>query len=217
MASGPESRKMASVAPQSNVGSLEAELGVGGKKITSVDEWLTWLNLPQYKDLFIEHAIQLADLDQLTAELLWQIGIKPLGHRLAMVRGASMIAAQEQYQRRNHLLMPVFSDYCDASCFGQTYKITATTLTVTKPGCCSVKFDPVDLSQIRDINYVKGCVSGVVDITTVDGSMPMIQMKLENKKCEKVANLLIQAKERDETIVGSVSGMAARKERSIAQ
>ena len=213
-ASGPRSHKMSRVNPAvSNTSTLEAELGLG-KPCTSVDEWLDRLMLPQYKPVFLEHAIQLADLDQLTADMLWQIGIKPLGHRLAMVRGAGLIRAQETFARRNQLLHPVFSDYCDASCFGNRYKITATTLTVTKPGCCSVSIDPVDLSQIRDINYVKGCCSGVVDITTIDPSLPLLQMKLTNRDCEKIANLLIQAKERDEVMGagGSVPGLRAERQ-----
>mmetsp|Transcript_65 Transcript_65/g.168 ORF Transcript_65/g.168 Transcript_65/m.168 type:complete len:249 (+) Transcript_65:73-819(+) len=202
----PSPAMSSAVAPISDLTSLKAELGTAGKPVESVKEWLARLGLSQYEEVFQSNAIQVIDLDQLTSEMLWQIGIKPLGHRLAMVRGAQLMKAQEKHQRRNFLLTPVFRDYCQCSCFAQTYKITATTLTVTKPNCCSVSFDPVDLTMLRDVNYNKGCIAGTVEITTDDETMPMITMKLENRKCEKIAQLLIQAKESDQLALGNDGG-----------
>ena len=183
---------------------LQAELGVSTKPVTSVDEWLDRLQLPQYKQLFADNAIQLIDLDLLTADLLHQIGIKPLGHRLAMVRGASLMAAQERYVRRNYVLTPEFSDYCDSNCcFSTTYKLTSAALTVTKRSCCKTSFDPVDLTDITDVNYSKGCCVGSVVINTVDASMAVIQMRLTNKDTERIASLIVQAKEREEAEMGN--------------
>jgi hypothetical protein len=191
------------------VGELQAELGLVATPIQSVEEWLDRLQLPQYKQLFEDNAIQLIDLDLLTADLLCQIGIKPLGHRLAMVRGAGLMAAQERYTRRNYVLTPEFSDYCDCNaCFATTYKITSATLTVTSRTCCNTKFDPVDLTDVTDVNYGKGCCCGSVVINTVDASMALIKMRLTNKDAERIAALILQAKEREESELGN-SGSAS--------
>jgi hypothetical protein len=186
---------------------VAAELGVGKNPVKSVAEWLGRLGLTQYQGIFQENAIQLVDLDLLTADMLRDIGIKPLGHRLAMVRGAELMKAQEQHHRRNHLLLPVFRDYCECDCFAKTYKLTASSLTVTTPTCCRVAYDPVDITDFKEVDYYKGCCAGKVVIKTVDGTKSLIEMKLANAKVEEVAMIIINAMERDE---GSGGGAQAR-------
>ena len=200
------------VSPISDISALQTELGVGGAKqqVKSVEEWLDRLHLGTYKELFLGQAIELMDLDMLTSDMLKEIGVSTLGHRLKMLRGAQFIRAQEQFQRRNTPLIKPFTDHCQATCFAQRYKITASTLTVTKPECCSSHTDPVDLTEIVDVNFSLGCCFGKVEILTEDPTMPSVTMKLTNKKCEEVSALLINAKERDEQLNGHQGDSAVR-------
>jgi hypothetical protein len=54
--------------------------------MSDVSDWLEKLGLRQYADMFTENDIEWSVLPELTHELLREIGVKSVGHRMSILR-----------------------------------------------------------------------------------------------------------------------------------
>ena len=82
-------------------------------------------------------------------------------------------------------------------------QITAATLTVIDPHCCSTDFDNVDVTMIHDINLHAKCCLSVVMLHTTDKKLSTIPIKLCNDRAIEVEQILRNLRERDQTLLGN--------------
>ena len=61
--------------------------------MTEIAQWLTSLGLGEYAEAFDENAVDWDTLPELDHELLKEIGVKPVGHRVAILKAIRSLAA----------------------------------------------------------------------------------------------------------------------------
>ena len=103
---------------------VDIELGLQ-QEVTSVRSWLEGLQMLQYLENFESNAVRVQDLHELTSDLLKEMGVKPVGHRLALLRGAKNMQAQLRYFQRNHVVDEFYDWTCCGAldCFRRSYKV----------------------------------------------------------------------------------------------
>eukprot|EP00591_Stephanopyxis_turris_P000912 CAMPEP_0195519124 /NCGR_PEP_ID=MMETSP0794_2-20130614/14416_1 /TAXON_ID=515487 /ORGANISM="Stephanopyxis turris, Strain CCMP 815" /LENGTH=212 /DNA_ID=CAMNT_0040648231 /DNA_START=143 /DNA_END=778 /DNA_ORIENTATION=- len=197
-----DNRKTRGSSPEAD--SVDIELGLRSE-VTSVKGWLKELNMSQYLENFESNAISVQDLHELTSDLLKEMGIKPIGHRLTLLRGAKNMQAQKRYFLRNHVVTEFHDWTCcgKLDCFRRAYKITAATMTVIDPRCCSTTYDNVDVTMIRDINLHAGCCLSTLVLETTDAKLHTIPIRLCNDRAAEVEQIIRNLRERDQSLLGN--------------
>ena len=103
---------------------VDVELGMRND-VQTLQQWLRDLELEQYLEKFQSNSIQVRDLHELTSDMLKEMGIDAIGHRLALLRGARHMKAQRRFYQRNHVVSEFYDWVCCGAldCFRRSYKV----------------------------------------------------------------------------------------------
>ena len=115
--------------------------------MTDIGHWLESLDLGRYRDAFDDHAVTWATLPELDHDLLKEIGVKPVGHRIAILKAIQCLKDDDVvasgYQTRDP----------DSSSFATTGEAERRQLTVVfcdlvGSTALSARLDPEDMREV---------------------------------------------------------------------
>lgn len=113
--------------------------------MSNIRQWLDSLELSQYVDAFEENAIEWTTLRKLDHELLKEIGVKPVGHRVAMLEAIERLSAEPAIVQE---IGAVGVQHRSPSGDAERRQLTVMFCDLVSSTALSTRLDPEDLREV---------------------------------------------------------------------